>query len=108
MADSRPKRRPAVSPEIRENQLIELAVDLAEKRLSDGTASTPLITHYLKLASAREALEREKIQYETELLRSRAAQIKSESEREEIALRAIEAMRSYQPERDNDDRPYVN
>ena len=33
------KMRPALTPEARENQLISLAVDLAEKQLQEGTAS---------------------------------------------------------------------
>ena len=34
------KNRIATSPEARENQLIALAVDLAEQQLRDGTASS--------------------------------------------------------------------
>ena len=41
--------RPALTPEARENQLISLAVDLAEQQLRDGTASSQVITHFLKL-----------------------------------------------------------
>ena len=40
--------RPALTPEARENQLISLAIDLAEQQLRDGTASSQVITHYLK------------------------------------------------------------
>ena len=43
------KIRPALSPEARENQLIDLAVNLAEQQLLDGTASSQVITHFLKL-----------------------------------------------------------
>ena len=58
------KRRPALSPEARENQLISLAVDLAEKQLQEGTASSQVITHYLKLGSTKERLEKEKLEEE--------------------------------------------
>ena len=51
------KMRPALTPEARENQLISLAVDLAEQQLRDGTASSQVITHYLKLGSTREKTE---------------------------------------------------
>ena len=49
--DNTPKRkiRPALTPEARENQLIALAVDLVEKRLIEGTASSKETTHLLKL-----------------------------------------------------------
>ena len=45
--------RPALTPEARENQLVSLAVDLAEKQLREGTASSQVITHYLKLGSTK-------------------------------------------------------
>ena len=51
--------RPALTPEARENQLISLAVDLAEQQLRDGTASSQVITHYLKLGSTKEKIEKE-------------------------------------------------
>ena len=54
------KMRPALTPEAREGQLVSLAVDLAEQQLRDGTASSQVITHYLKLGSMREKLERER------------------------------------------------
>ena len=40
------KIRPALTPEARENQMIALAVDLAEKQLLEGTASSQVITHH--------------------------------------------------------------
>ena len=58
-SNSSRKMRPALTPEARENQMISLAVDLAEKQLMEGTASSQVITHYLKLGSTRERLERE-------------------------------------------------
>ena len=51
---STPQIRPASSPEARENQMISLAIDLAEQQLRDGTASSQVITHYLKLGSTKE------------------------------------------------------
>jgi len=86
---------PADSPEGRENQLIAAAVDLAEKQLLDGTASPSVITHYLKLATGRERLEREKLQRENEVLRAKAEAYESNKKTEELYAKAIEAMRSY-------------
>ena len=58
-----PRRRPpATSVEARENQLISLAVDLAERQLSEGTASSQVITHYLKLGTTKDRLEKEKLE----------------------------------------------
>ena len=86
---------PADSPEARENQLIAAAVNLAEKQLLDGTASPSVITHYLRLASTRESLEREKLRRENEVLKAKAQALESSKATEELYSQAIEAMRSY-------------
>lgn len=95
--NSRAKRPPATTPEGREKQLISLAVDLAERQLSDGTASATVITHYLKLATNREQLERQKLAYETELLKAKKESIDSQQRIEELYSNALNAMRSYSP-----------
>ena len=87
--------RPALTPEARENQLISLAVDLAEKQLQEGTASSQVITHYLKLGSGRERLEREKLEEENKLLKARTEQLQSMKRVEELYEEAIKAMRNY-------------
>lgn len=86
---------PADSPEARENQLIAAAVNLAEKQLLEGTASPSVITHYLRLASGRERLEREKLERENEVLRAKAEALESNKRTEELYSQAIQAMRSY-------------
>lgn len=86
---------PADSPEARENQLIAAAVDLAEKQLIEGTASPSVITHYLRLGSRKEQLEREKLERENEVLRAKAEALESNRRTEELYSEAIEAMRSY-------------
>jgi hypothetical protein len=95
--------RPALTPEARENQMISLAVDLAEQQLRDGTASSQLITHYLKLATAKERLEREKLEKENELLIAKAKALQSSERSEELYERAIKAMRKYSGQGDSDD-----
>lgn len=89
------RHAPAETPEIREHQLISLAVDLAEKQLSEGTASSQVITHYLKLASTKEALEKEKLRQENELLRARTDSLKSAKNVEILYKEALAAMRTY-------------
>lgn len=86
---------PVDSPEARENELIAAAVDLAEKQLRDGTASPSVITHYLKLASSRERLQKEKLERENEVLKAKAEAYASNQKTEELYAKAIEAMRSY-------------
>lgn len=91
------KKKPASSPEAREKQLTQLAVDLAEKQLIEGTASPSIINHYLKVASSREVQERDILAKQAELLKAKAENISSDREAEELANAAIEAMRSYKP-----------
>ena len=95
--------RPALTPEARENQLIYLATDLAEKQLREGTASSQVITHYLKLGSTKEKLEREKLEEENKLLRAKTENLQSQKNVEEVYLKAIEAMKRYSGNGDVDD-----
>lgn len=96
MAESKKTRRPpARDPEARENQLINLAVDLAEKQLNNGTASAQVMTHYLKLATQRERLERAKLEKEVELLRARTDQIAAVQKIDEMYAAALRAMSAY-------------
>lgn len=90
------RRRPASTPDARESQMIELADKLAERQLIDGTASSQVITHYLKLGSSRERMDQEKISLEMELLKAKAEAIKSQQRQEELFEQAIKAMRAYQ------------
>ena len=89
------KIRPALTPEARENQMISLAVDLAEKQLIEGTASSQVITHYLKLGSTKERLEKEKLEEENKLLKARTEALQSAKRVEELYSDAIAAMKRY-------------
>lgn len=93
-----PNVRPALTMEARESQLIARAVDLAEKQLIEGTASSQVITHYLKLGSTKERLEREKLELENELTRAKTEALQSAKHIEELYSNALEAMRSYNPQ----------
>lgn len=93
--DERSHRPPATTPEARENQLISLAVDLAEQQILEGTASAQVITHYLKLGSSREKLEQHRIVLENELVQAKTEAIASHKKMEELYEEAIIAMRSY-------------
>lgn len=94
-APAKPKRRPATTPEARENQMVALAHDLAEKQLRDGTASSQVISHYLKLGSSRERLEQERIANEIEMLKKKAEVMESAKRIEEMYGEALNAMRAY-------------
>lgn len=96
------KLRPGLTPESRENQMIALAVDLAEKQLIEGTASSQVITHFLKLGSTKERLEKEKLEEENKLLRAKTEALQSAKRVEELYSDAIAAMRKYSGNGDSD------
>lgn len=87
--------RPSSTPEGREQQLINLAVDLAEKQLREGTASNSVITHYLKLGSTRENIEREILEKQARLMDAKAESIVKGKENEQMAKDALNAMKTY-------------
>jgi hypothetical protein len=89
------RRRPATTPEGRENQLVAAAIDLAEKQILEGTASAQVITHYLKLGSSRERLEQERLANEVQLLEAKRDAMASAKRVEEMYAEALSAMRSY-------------
>ena len=103
LSTSSRKIRPALTPEARENQMISLAVDLAEKQLMEGTASSQVITHYLKLGSTKERLEKEKLEEENKLLRAKTEALQSAKRVEELYSDAIAAMRKYSGNGDSDE-----
>lgn len=87
--------RPALTPEARENQLVSLAVDLAEKQLREGTASSQVITHYLKLGSTKEKIEKDILLKQKELIEAKTKNLKSMERSEELYKQALDAMRNY-------------
>lgn len=105
-ANSSQKRRPALSPEAREQQMIDLAVSLAEQQLMDGTASSQVITHYLKLATSKEKLERERLEEENRLLKAKTKAIESNDNAEARYVEVLKALRNYNGQGDPDEYDY--
>ena len=99
------KIRPALTPEARENQLIYLATNLAEQQLRDGTASSQVITHYLKLGSSKEKLEQEILKENKKLLTAKTEALQSAKRVEELYAEAITAMRKYSGTGVDEDEP---
>ena len=97
------KMRPALTPEARENQMISLAVDLAERQLMEGTASSQVITHYLKLGSMKERIEREILEKQKELITAKTEALQSQKRVEELYAEALSAMRMYSGHGGRDD-----
>lgn len=98
-----PRNRPAIDPDARQNQLIALAVDCAEKQLRDGTASSQVITYYLKQGSMQAKLEIERLKAETALQMAKVEALKSEKRSEELVEEALKAFKSYAGQGDPDE-----
>lgn len=92
-----PQRKlpPARTPEAQENRMISLSMDLAEKQLLDGSASSQIITHFLKLASTKEQIEKDILKQQKELITAKTEQIKSHKKIQELYAEALSAMRKY-------------
>jgi len=97
------RQPPGKTVRTRENQLINYAVDLAEKQLREGTASAAVITHYLKLATTREKLEQTKLERQNILLEAQTEALNSAADMEKLYAKAIKAMSTYSGNVDDDD-----
>ena len=89
------KRRPSMDPEARMQQLINLSVNLAEKQLEEGTASSQIITHYLKMATPMAQLERQQLEEEIKLLKAKTEALESEEEENNLYKEVIRALHDY-------------
>lgn len=98
--------RPALTPEARENQLISLAVDLVEKRLREGTASSQETTHFLKLATRKARAETEILELQKELIVAKTETLQSQKRTEDMFAKAIKAFKGYSGQGGNDDEEY--
>ena len=103
--NTKPKRRrpPGTTPEARENQLIALAMDLAERQLIDGTASSQIIHDFIKRGSTKDRLEKEILEQQKELIQAKTESIRSAKNVEELYAKALEAMLSYSGRSEPDD-----
>jgi hypothetical protein len=92
-----PMRPPATTPEAREKQLIAMAYDAAEEQIASGKASSQVITHFLKMGTARERLEQERLRGENELLKAKVENLATAGRIETLYAQALDAMRTYRP-----------
>jgi hypothetical protein len=90
------RRSPARTPEAREQELTMVAYDLAEEQMRNGTASSQVITHFLKMGSSRERAEQLRMQHEIHLMEVKAEQLEGQKRIEALYGDALQAMRSYQ------------
>ena len=66
-----------------------------EKRLLEGTASSQEVTHFLKLASTREKMERDILREQAKLIKAKTQNLESVQEIKELYANALQAMRTY-------------
>lgn len=95
-SEPKKKMRPALSPEAEQAQMIALAMDCARQQLMDGTASSQVITHFLKLGTEKEKLELERLRNENKLTQAKTEEIEDRKEMKAIYADAIAAMKRYQ------------
>lgn len=89
------KAYPAKTPEAREQQLINLAVNEAERRLQNGTASSQIITTLLNLGSIKAKLELERMRADIELSKAKERDMEAKATNSDLYSKALEAFRSY-------------
>ncbi len=99
-SDSEKKRRdlmrPGLTPESRENQMIALAVDQAERQLREGTASPSVLVHYLKLGTTKMQLEKDILVEQRKLIQAKTKAAESTVTMEAALNDAMNALRKYQ------------
>lgn len=102
------RRRPATTPELREQQLGALAYDLAEQQLQDGSASAQVITYFLKSNSVREKKELAKLENENLLTQAKIAGAGQADRMETLLTDAMRAFTEYRggDSVDEDDEEY--
>lgn len=93
----------ALTPEARENQVINRAYDLAERRIIEGTASDTLLSHFLKMGSSKARIEKEILEREKELVTARTEALQSTKRSEEMFAEALAAMKHYNGQEDDGD-----
>lgn len=93
--DGEKRLPPPRTEEEAEKRAVGLATNLALKRLQDGTASSQIIVHYLKIGSLKEQAELEKTMTEIELLKAKKKAVESGEEQEKKYQEVIKAIASY-------------
>jgi hypothetical protein len=93
---------PATTLEGREDQLIAAAMDLVERRISEGSASAQETVHFLKLGSVRNQLEQNKLKAENDMLSARVKDMESRQSSEGLYAKALAAFKGYSGEEEID------
>lgn len=87
------------SDEALENAMIAQATRLAYQQLCDGTASSQVITHYLKLGTQKEKIEQDILKKQAKLIDAKTESIKDQKKSEKLYQDALNAFRTYSGQR---------
>ena len=97
------KGRPPTSPKEREDEMINLAMKTAEEQLRNGTAPPSVVVHFLKLGSTRGMIENNMLEKKSELLTAQKEKLESDKRVEELYTKALDAMRLYGGQNDDEE-----
>ena len=86
---------PPRTEEEEEKRAGSYAMDLAIKQLREGTASSQIIVHFLRINSQKEQAELRKIQKEIELLEAKKKSIEAGEEQDKKYEEVVKAISSY-------------
>lgn len=89
------RRKPATTPEEIENECINLAFEVAREQLINRTASSQVITQFVRAGSQKQQAEIDKLKGENELLKAKVEALESQKRTEDVYVKALAAMRTY-------------
>ena len=97
MKSTKAKRNgpPGKTIEAREQQLIHEAMNEAERRILDGTATSQMLVHFLKQGSVSEKLNQEQTRNQNQLLLAKVQAIENQQKQIELYEQALRAMQRY-------------
>lgn len=79
----------------RESFLVNLALDIVEQQLLEGTASSQVLTHFLKLGTQKYKLENEKLKSDLEVAQAKIKDYENREDTKQLLETALDAFKSY-------------
>lgn len=86
---------PPLNDEAQETKLVALALKQAQIHLEEGTASSQIVTHFLRLGSLKAQVELEKLELENRLLEEKIQAERSGQQLNEMFGEVLAALKSY-------------
>jgi len=86
---------PPINDEAYEKKLTSLALAQVQSQLEDKTASSQVLTHFLKLASQRSSIELKKLELESQLIEAKINSEQSGEQLKEMITEVLAALTTY-------------